>query len=307
MADRFDPAPGARIAVRQALSLAAAILEDAGVEMPRLESRVLLGHVLGLQTAHLLLEADRPLTPAQWRLFRDLTGRRAASRLPLPYLTGRCEFYSLPLLLTPGILVPRPETEGLVACVLERLNGAADIADIGTGSGAIAVALAVAAPRCRVLATDIDPAAVDCARLNILLHGLSGRIEVVRADILPPPEALPTCPQTFDVICSNPPYIASHDLPALPPEVKNEPRRALDGGGAGLETIERLVPLAAERLRPGGLLALEIGVDQATAVVDIIGRGGNLSERVEVLVDSNGVERYILARRPGPTRGEQVV
>jgi len=269
---------------------------QAGLESPRLEAEVLLAHGLGVERLRLYLDHDKPLRQEELAAFRQ-TIRRRLAREPLAYITGEREFWSLGLLVDRAVLIPRPETELLVelslAAVRARDAGAdgeqlpLTIVDVGTGSGAIAVALARELPTARVLATEIDPAALAVARKNVERCGV-GNLELFAGDLL---EGLPEDLRA-DLIAANPPYICSAELAGLQPEVARwEPARALDGGEDGLAVIRRLVPQAARRLTAGGALLLEIGCDQGAEVRALLEAVGFCE--VVVHTDLAGLDRVV--------------
>ncbi len=232
----------------------------------RLEAEVLLSHVLDISRTALLTHPERILTPDQLANYQTLI-RRRASCYPLPYLTGRVEFYNLEFEITPEVLIPRPETETLVDLALAHCSSSTHsssthslIADVGTGSGCIAVSLAVHLPRATIYAIEISPVALAVARRNVERHGVAARVRLVVGDVLTPRPGL------VDLIVSNPPYIPTGDCGSLPASVRDyEPRLALDGGPDGLVTIRRLLAQAPAVLRPGGALLIEIGADQGEA------------------------------------------
>jgi release factor glutamine methyltransferase len=225
-------------------------------ESPRLDAEVLLAEALGCQriglyTAFEDVPADGPRTA-----FRDLVRRRAEG-MPVAYLVGRREFYSLMFRVTPDVLIPRPETELLVVALLDLARGRPDltIADIGTGSGIIAVCAAKHLPKCRVTAIDISPAALAVARENAAAHGVAERIDFIESDLF---AAVPA-ERKFDAIVGNPPYVTAAEMATLARDVRKfEPRVALLGGQRGTEVIGRLIPQAAGRLNSGAHLLLEI-------------------------------------------------
>ncbi|MEN6450084.1 MAG: peptide chain release factor N(5)-glutamine methyltransferase [Thermoguttaceae bacterium] len=230
-----------------------------GSESPRLEAEVLLAEALGCQRIQLYTSYDTVPSDEIRTRFRDLVRRRAEG-MPVAYLVGRREFYSLTFKVTPDVLIPRPETEFLVIGLLDLAKQRpADqpvaVCDVGTGSGIIAVSVAKYLPSAQVTAVDISPAALAVARGNAATHGVEARIEFVQADLL---ATLPAEAQ-FDFVASNPPYVRESEYEALAPDVKKyEPRGALVAGPKGTEIIERLIPLAAERLKSGGYLLMEI-------------------------------------------------
>ncbi len=218
---------------------------------------MLLGHVLGISRATLLTHPERSLTARQLSSYQALA-RRRASNYPLPYLTGSVEFYGLEFAVTPEVLIPRPDTETLVELALARCP--ASIVDVGTGSGCIAVALAVHLPQAAVCGIEISPATLAVAQRNVKRHGVSGRVRLMRGDVLNPR------PSSVDLIVSNPPYISTGDCASLPVSVRNhEPRLALDGGASGLEIVRQLLIQAPAVLNPGGGLLIEIGASQGEA------------------------------------------
>ena len=267
--------------VLDVVQLAAGHLKAAGVSTPRLDAEVLLGHVLGLERIQLYVQHDRPLVPDELEAYRAATARRAR-REPVAYITGRREFYSLSFAVDRRVLIPRPETERLVEIALDLLRSRFPseerllVADVGTGSGAIAVALAHSEPRARVVATDASPEALQVAKFNVEQHGLSNRIELRRGDVYAPLRG-----ERFHAIVSNPPYVKEADYPGLPPEVRDyEPKGALVAGKDGLAVIRRLVAGAAGYLVPGGFLAFEIGWDQAEDVRVIAREAGLFCTRI---------------------------
>ncbi|MBN1978410.1 MAG: peptide chain release factor N(5)-glutamine methyltransferase [Anaerolineae bacterium] len=242
--------------VGRALAQASAKL-DAITDAPLLEAEVLLAHVLDASRATLLAHPERILTADQLTTYQTLVSQRA-SNYPLPYLTGRVEFYGLEFEITPEVLIPRPETETLVDLALARRPET--IVDVGTGSGCIAVALAVRLPQATICAIEISPAALAVARRNVERHGVADRVRLIAGDVLNPR------PSPADLIVSNPPYIPTGDCASLPTSIRHhEPRQALDGGPDGLALIHRLLAQAPGVLKPAGMLLIEIGADQGEA------------------------------------------
>ena len=220
-------------------------LARAGVDNARREAELLLGYALGCSSESLLAHLPEPVNPEAAGYFFHLLERRRG-RVPLQYLIGEQEFWGLSFRVTPSVLIPRPETEGVVEAAIERLSAlplrTARLADVGCGSGCIAVALARELPLARVLATDISPAALAVARENAERHGVGARISFLQGDLLDPLlEEEGAAP--LDAVLSNPPYVAEPELQSLQPEVReHEPRVALVGGPEGLEVIQRLLP-----------------------------------------------------------------
>lgn len=236
-------------------------LADRGVESPRLNAEHLLAHALGLKRMELYLQFDRPLTEAERAPLRDLVKRRG-TREPLQHVLGTAEFHGRTFTCDKRALVPRPETEQLVELALgmTKDNPAATLLDIGTGSGVIALTLALELPSAVLHATDLSSDALALAAENAARHALTDRIVFHQADLLPPGDV------RFDLIIANLPYIPAEDIASLSPEVRHDPSSALDGGADGLDLIRRLIDTAPGRLAPGGALLLEIGLGQADAV-----------------------------------------
>lgn len=234
-----------------------------GSDSPRLDAEVLLAHVRGCQRILLYTAFDTPVADAERAKFRELVKRRGDGE-PVAYLVGSREFFSLPFAVSPAVLVPRPETEGLVVRAIDLCQSldAPRIMDVGTGSGAIAVTLAKRLPRARLVATDISAAALAVAGENARRHGVAERIEFLECDLCADPHA----GGPFDVIVSNPPYVREDEFDALPRDVRlHEPKGALVAGPTGVEVIARLAKEAVGRLVPGGWLLVEIGPNVADA------------------------------------------
>ena len=242
-----------------------------GAETPRLDAEVLLSHLLNKKRIYLYVHFDQPLTADELAKYKELVKRRTAGE-PVAYICGEKEFMGLAFKVTPSVLVPQPDTETLVEAAIERLRGKKPprIADICTGSGAIALALAHYLPETSAAATDISADALEIAKQNAEALNLSERVRFFEGDLL-----APLAGETFDAIVSNPPYIPGADIEGLPREVRAEPRLALDGGADGLDFYRRLVGESAALLNDGGFLAVECGDTQAGAVAE--------KERVVVL------------------------
>ncbi len=239
-------------------------LERAGIDDAALESEVLLRHALGIDRAAFFASLEHEQDRSALRLADSLVDRRER-REPLAYILGRREFYGLELRVTPAVLIPRQETELIVDCILElgRSRPGLAIADVGTGSGAIAVAAAVNLPGSRVYATDSSDAALRVARDNCRMHQVEDRVALVHGDLL---QALG---EPVDVIASNPPYVITAEIEDLASEVRREPVQALDGGPDGLEVIRRLFEQAPAALRPGGAMLVEIDPRQLQSVTSL--------------------------------------
>lgn len=273
--------------IRQALARARRVL-SAHSPTPGLDAEVLLMHVGGFDTVTLMARDEQPLDAATLLAFEQRVQRRARGE-PVAYLTGRREFWSLSFAVRPSTLIPRPDTETLVALALDGLDGEADILDLGTGSGNIAVALALACPRCRVTAVDIEADAVALARENAARLG--ARVDVRQGDWF----AALDPGMRFDLVVSNPPYVAEGDHHLDEGDVAHEPRSALVAGVDGLDDIRRIVHHAQDWLRPGGGLLLEHGAEQAAAVRAL------LAERFQDVAsrrDLAGHERVSFGRKP---------
>jgi release factor glutamine methyltransferase len=267
-------------------------LTGKGSEAPRLEAEVLLAHVRGCQRIALYTAFDTPVAEAERGRFRELVKRRGEGE-PVAYLVGSREFFSLPFRVTPAVLVPRPETEGLVIRVLDlcRPQAGPRIVDVGTGSGAIAITLAKHLPKASITATDVSSAALAVARDNAARQGVAERIEFLECDLLDHPQAA----GPWDVIVSNPPYVREDEFESLPRDVRlHEPKAALVSGPTGVEIIERLAALAAARLVPGGWLFCEIG--PAAAAEAVLARQTGLTAE-PTIADFAGLPRIVHARR----------
>lgn len=286
---------------RTALELArqaGEFLGEKGIENGRLEAELLLSGLLGLRRLDLYLQYDRPIDATEIERFREAIRRRLRHE-PLQYILGESEFRRLRLRVDRRVLIPRPETEVLVGKVLEWAAGRAGLSaiDIGTGSGAIALSLAVEGGFDRIVATDVSADALDVARANAQLCGVADRIEFRHGALW----GMEGDDAGFDVVASNPPYIAESEGAGLPPDVREwEPAGALFGGPDGLSVIGAIIDGAPDRLNGGGLLALEIGEGQAEAVLV------RLRERdftdARIAKDLAGRERIALAARPGVQR-----
>lgn len=256
-----------------------------GIEDGRRNADLLLGQVLDLDRVGLYLNFERPLLATELDNYRELVRRRAA-REPLQYILGETEFWSLPMKVSPAVLVPRADTEVLVEEALPRLSATGSVLDVGTGSGAIVIALAHERPEAHCAAIDIDSSALAVARENAELNEVSGRIEFRTGDLF---QLADGC---FDLIVSNPPYIPCADLDGLMPEVRDfEPRRALDGGEDGLDPYRALTSQAPSRLNEGGWLLVEVGIEQATPVRELFSAAGFTD--IFVRADYAGIYRVV--------------
>ena len=267
----------------------------AGITEVRFEAELLLRHALGCSRQSLLARLQEPVPAEATGHFFQLVERRRG-RVPVQYIIGTQEFYGLSFRVTPAVLIPRPETEGVVdQTALELENSRAPrIADIGCGSGCIAIALAQTLEGAELVAIDRSKAALAIARENALRHGVAARVEFVESNLLEP-----VADADLDAVVSNPPYIPDEELAGLEPEVtEHEPRDALSGGADGLDVIRRLVPQAHRALRPGGVLVMEIGHGQSQAVETLVREAAMKQERV--VADLAGIPRVVIARKPSP-------
>ena len=265
---------------------------EKGIESARLDAEVLLAHSLEMERLRLYLEYERPVTADERGRFRALVKRRAEERMPVAYLVGEKEFWSLPLTVTPDVLVPRPDTEVLVEAILSRVPDAeaeVEILDVGTGSGAIALALASERPKARVVATDLSAAALAVAAGNAERHGLADRLQFIQGDAFEP-----VAGRRFDIVVSNPPYVAEADAAKLAPELGHEPREALFAEAAGTAMLRKIAAEAGGVIEPGGWLGVELSPEQAGPMSEWLATGG--FEQIEIHRDLGGHARALTAR-----------
>lgn len=262
-----------------------------GITQPRSEAEVLLAHVLGLERIQLYLNYDKPLSAEELAVFRGLIRRRAAFE-PTQYITGRQEFWSLDFEVTPAVLIPRPETEIIVEKALEIIgDGPSLVLDLGTGSGAIAVALAHERPEIRVVAADKSLSALAVAKRNATRHQVADRVLFVAADLFQPFAPGPV----FNLIVSNPPYISDAEFLDLAPEIANyEPESALRGGGTrGLGMIRKILQQFHNFSSPDGAILVEIGLGQAELLDRELSAGRRKFDFIE---DYSGIKRVLYVR-----------
>ncbi|MCX6975765.1 MAG: peptide chain release factor N(5)-glutamine methyltransferase [Verrucomicrobia bacterium] len=272
----------------EVLNAATSYLVKHGVESARLNAEHLLAHVLGMRRRiDLYLQFERPLSEGQRAPLRELVKRRADG-IPLQHILGEVEFCGRVFSCDARALIPRPETELLVELVLKESGAAASILDVATGSGVIGLSLALSLPDVAVTLCDISPEALSLAGDNALRHGIADKVTRKESDLLDTVEGI------FDIIVSNPPYIPTADIVTLSREVLNDPVLALDGGADGLMIVEKLVEASSLKMSPGGLLAMEIGHDQAARVVEIL-KVHNFRDIV-VHRDYQDVERFVFSR-----------
>lgn len=265
-----------------------------GIDTPRLDAECLLARALGTDRLRLYLDFEKPVLPAERDVFRELVRRRGGERVPVAQLLGEKEFWSLTLRVTPDVLVPRPDTETLVQAVLDALpaDSSSRILDLGTGSGAVALALAHERPAAVITATDVSQEALKIAQENAEKLGVADRIRFLAGDGLDPVRG-----ERFDWIVSNPPYVAETARDGLPPELAHEPPGALFAGPDGMALLDRLIREAPDALAPGGGLALEHDPGQAEAVGSRCREAG--LSRVVTHRDLGGRLRVTVARLPG--------
>ena len=279
--------------LRQAIHAAITQLADAGIGEPRISAEVLAFHALGCDRAYLFAHPERELSAREEEQYEALIRRRASGE-PLQYLTGHQEFWKADFLVSPAVLIPRPETEHLVEAVLNlvrhfALGPCLKIIDVGTGSGAIAVSLTRELPQAEVHAVDLSAAALEVARLNACRLG--ARVRFAQSDIL----ADVVRDASFDFVVSNPPYVGLNERDKVQEVVRHyEPQIAVFAGDDGLEVIRQLIPQAFEALRAGGWLLMEIGYSQSEAVMALLAAWHN----VHAVPDLAGIPRVIVARKP---------
>jgi len=277
--------------VRRLLEWTEDFLRKKGFESPRLEAQILLAHALGCKKIDLYVRFSEEPSEEKRTVFREIVKRRSEGT-PVAHLVGHREFYSLSFAVSPDVLIPRPETETLVMEALRLLKplAAPRVLDLGTGSGCIALTIAKQHKSSRVTAVDISPKALAIARGNAEHHGVAERVTFLEGDLF-----APVAVQTFDLIVSNPPYIAHAEFPTLDPGVRDfEPRSALDGGPDGLEFYRRLAADAGQFLNPSGTILVEIGSTQEESVRALF------AERMKVgntIRDLGGRPRVIAAQR----------
>ncbi len=260
-------------------------LAEKGVENARLEAEWMLCPVLSLDRVGLYVNFDKPLTDKELAAYRAMVARRAR-REPLQYILGTQEFLGMEFQVTSAVLIPRHDTEVLVAEAVTRSQGAKKVLDIGVGSGCIAVALARSMPAAEIFGVEQSPQALELAQKNAERNGVT--VNLVRGSLFEPFEG-----QRFDLIVSNPPYIPTADLASLQPEVREyEPRIALDGGADGLDFYRRIIPAAPNYLTLGGWLLFEVGIDQSGQVLALFEKTGRFAE-LFTAKDQGDVERVV--------------
>ncbi len=274
--------------IAEILKAATTRLEEGGVDSPRLDAEILLAHVLGWRRLSLYVDAEKILPLENILRFNELITQRL-KKIPVAYLTGKKDFMGLSFAVNQNVLIPRPETEILTEFVGEYLRGLGReviFADLGTGSGAIAVSILKFVKNARAAAVDISNEALEVAKFNATRFYVEDRIKFYCGDLFKPLEG-----QIFNAIVSNPPYIPTSELKTLQKEVKSEPQRALDGGADGLSFYRRIISDAPRFLVDGGLLAVEIGINQASSVKKLF-EAANFSD-ITILKDLSGIDRVV--------------
>ena len=288
MPDQVKPRPAPfRVSVQAAILSGVRSLKEHRVEVPELTARLFLGDILQRDKAWLFAHSDDVLRPEDWDAFLDLIFSRCEG-IPTQYVRGVQEFYGLEFQVTPDVLIPRPETEHAVEVALARLQPGDRVIDIGTGSGAIAVAIAKTAPATNVTASDLSAKAVRVARANAKRNAAS--VEFFVSDL-----AAAIQPNSFDVVVSNPPYVPRKDIGGLQRELRHEPSIALFGGEDGFEIYQRLVPEAAAIVKPGGWLIMELGYSSRAAIEELL--SVPQWQTPEFHQDLAGLDRVVSVRR----------
>ena len=267
------------------------ILRDAGIPEPAREASSLMQFAIAHDRTFVIAHPEYPLSNRETEVFESAVGRRAA-REPFQYIVGKQEFFGLDFIVTPDVLIPRPETEILVERAIEILDGrhGGRILEIGAGSGCISVAILKNCPKVTAMAVDVSEQAIEVALRNASMHGVDGRLTLVLSDVYSE-----IGPEYFDLIVSNPPYVPETEIAGLQPEVRDhEPHLALTDGSTGLTIVERIVGGAFSRLSPHGHLLIEIGFGQASAVREMFCE--NEWSNVEFHPDLQGIPRIVAAR-----------
>jgi release factor glutamine methyltransferase len=284
--------------IAQAITEGAGRLYASGIDQGRRTAGLLLCHVLGIDRSRLLTRSEEQIDEAQYLAYLALVVRRAAGE-PAQYLTGHQEFYGLDFIVSADVLIPRPETEFLIERVMNIVEDSKQdsplIVDVGTGSGCIAVTVAMQLPSARLIATDASRAALNVARTNAERHGVRHRIEFLEGDLLAP-LAERGLEGTVDVLASNPPYVNEESSELLQREVRDwEPHEALFGGVDGLDFYWRLIAESPHYLKPGGYVVLEIAFSQVDSISEMV--KGSVLELVDITRDLQGIPRTLCFRR----------
>jgi release factor glutamine methyltransferase len=281
------------VQLKQALASAVDRLESADVGSTRLNAETLLTFVLGVNRAYLYAHPERELTAEEQARYDEVVGQRSTG-MPSQYITGHQEFWGLDFVVSPAVLIPRPETEHLVEAVLELAREVthAKIVDVGTGSGCIALALAHELKNAAVYGVDLSPEALETARANAARLQLDGRVEFLQSDVL---EALASV-HDFDFVVSNPPYVGKNEADKVQRSVfEFEPRMAVFAGEDGLDVIRPLIEQSHNALKPGGWLAMEIGYSMRDIVLELL--DPTLWDDIRVVPDLQGIPRVVAAQK----------
>lgn len=276
--------------LREAIQTAVRRLQAAHVGSPRLNAELLAMFALGCDRAYLYAHGERQLTSDEMARYDDALGERARG-VPAQYITGHQEFWGMDLIVSPAVLIPRPETEHVIETVLELARECAlrRVVDVGTGSGCIALALAKEFPQAEIHAIECSAEALEIARANAARLQMDERIQFQQADLLAGMEEA-----AFDYVVSNPPYIGEWEADSVEAQVRRfEPRLALFAGPTGLEVFARLIPQAQKALRPGGWLVMEMGHSSRDQVCELLGEW----EEIRITNDLQGIARVVAARR----------
>jgi release factor glutamine methyltransferase len=278
--------------IEDAIKEGAQRLRDGGVAEWRRDAGSLLAHALGRDRTFIVAHAGDALNKEQFESYQSLIERRAGGE-PLQYITGHQQFFKLDFLVTPAVLIPRPETELIVETALELLRDdrATRIADIGTGSGCLAISLLHERPAARAVAIDVSPAALRIAQRNAARHGVADRLDLLGSDTLSALDAAQV-ERRFDLIVANPPYVSDAEMKTLQREVHREPRTALAAGADGLSIIRRLLDETRPLLRPGGHFIFEIGFGQSQAVQELI--DPRIWDLIEIRADLQEIPRVFV-------------
>jgi release factor glutamine methyltransferase len=268
---------------------------ERGIETPRLDAECLLAFALDCDRLRLYVDYEKPVEETERARFRELVRERGGDRVPVALLTGRREFWSLPLRVSRDVLVPRPETETLVATALELVpdrDAEVAVLDLGTGSGAIALAIASERVKACITATDLSAAALVVARENAAALALSDRVRFLEGSLFEP-----VAGESFDLVVSNPPYVAERDAARLPPELRHEPASALFAGPDGTDVLRAIAARVGEVLAPGGAVLVELDPRQADAMSAWLREAGLVA--INVHRDVAGRQRVVSARKDG--------
>jgi len=295
---RTPTTPPDRWTILDLVQWTAGYFQSNGIDSPRSTAEILLAHTLEITRIDLYLRYDQPMAPSELRRYKKFI-RRRIRREPVAYIVGRKEFWSMPLYVNRHVLIPRPETECLVELALAEIPdqpaaSPVSVLELGSGTGAIILALASERPGHRYLALDYSAEAINVSRKNAAQQNLDSTVRFICADWF---SALAPSRARFDLIVSNPPYIRSADIDGLQPEVaRYEPRQALDGGADGVDCLKQIIDTAPDYLQPGGVLILEIGYDQAQQVLQTAGNR-KAYDGFQVEKDFSGMDRVIRLKR----------